>query len=59
MPTKFKGPATPLTRSQYGQKARQARDSKLNKLRGMEKTAIRAPQGFKEAVEFSRKKPRG
>lgn len=47
----FKGPRTPLTRSQYGKRARQAKDAKLGQLRGKERGENSNP--FKKATEVA------
>lgn len=56
MPKKFKGPKFPLSRSKYGQVARDAKQSKLNQVRGKEMTASKAPRGFDLAAKFARTK---
>lgn len=59
MPKSFKGPRTPLTRSQYGKTARKAKDQKLNKLRGMERGNTGAKTGFDAVVAMAKPLPRG
>ncbi len=54
----FRGPKTPLTRSQYGKKPRQARDAKLAGLRGKERGEYR-PDVFEKAADVGKpKKPK-
>lgn len=59
MPKTFKGPRQALSRSRYGQKARDVKSGKLAKLRAKEKAGEGQPSAFDAAVEVAKaRKPK-